>query len=62
MQLFEVVKTLHCAGLLFGAGQRRQKQGGENCNDRDHDQKLDQREAYLHEVRVMVSNRSICQQ
>lgn len=31
-------------GLLFGAGQRWQKKGGHDANDRDDDQKLDQSE------------------
>lgn len=43
-QLFFVGNALNPGSLHFGAGQRRQKEGGENADDRDHHEQFDQGE------------------
>jgi hypothetical protein len=42
--LSEVAQALSLLSAQFRAGQRRQQQGCENRDDRNHDQQFDQRE------------------
>lgn len=46
-QLFEVVDAGRAARFLSCLVQRRQQHGGENCDDRDHNQQFDQGEEFL---------------
>ena len=55
-QLLVVVHTDGALRPVLGAGERREKEARENCNDRDYHKKLDEREAgrvgaSFHEVR-----------
>ena len=43
-ELLEVIGALHSPGGFAGCLDRRQQQGDQDGNDRDHDEKLDERE------------------
>ncbi len=46
-ELLQVVQTLCTSSGLSGRLDRRQEQGDQNSNDRDHDQELDERKALM---------------
>jgi hypothetical protein len=44
--LAHLAEALDALGFLFGAAEHRQKDGGENANNGDHNQKFDQRKRH----------------
>ena len=48
-ELFEVVDTGACLRLLSRLVQRRQEHAGKDCDDRNHNEQLDQSEFFLSE-------------
>ena len=55
-ELFEVISALYPAGRFSGLLHRRQQQSNQRGNDRNDDQKLDQREAFVRFVDVTSSH------